>query len=123
MIFIDFGRQYPLHDFTFSLAERLKHRLKINSSYFYSVAAPKSNSNRGLIVATTVQAPVFLIIVLVILFKRRKRTPNLPIPVDIPLEVMETPQEPLPIHQVNFLWTYRLHSMGGNWIRARSTLR
>jgi hypothetical protein len=37
-------------------------------------------------------------------FRRLKRTPDLITPVDTPLEGIETPQEPLPMDEVIFLW-------------------
>ena len=70
-------------------------------SYLYSVKG-KTDSTI-IIIATTVGGVVFLCIVLIVLlikYKLRKRAPK--VSVNIPLTV-ETPQQSLPIDQVNYL--------------------
>jgi cellulose synthase/poly-beta-1,6-N-acetylglucosamine synthase-like glycosyltransferase len=70
-------------------------------SYLYSVKV-KTDSTI-IIIATTVGGVVFLCIVLIVLlikYKLRKRAPK--VSVNIPLTV-ETPQQSLPIDQVNYL--------------------
>ena len=70
-------------------------------SYLYSVKG--KTDSRIIIIATTVGGVVFLCIVLIVLlikYKLRKRAPK--VSVNIPLTV-ETPQQSLPIDQVNYL--------------------
>jgi hypothetical protein len=63
-----------------------------------------------IIIAATAGGVVFLCIVLIVLlirYKRRKRAPKLSTPVNIPL-ADATPQESLPIDQVNYLRMFSL---------------
>ena len=71
-------------------------------SYLYSV---KEKTGSTIIIMATICGVVFLCIVVIVLlikYKRRKRTPKLSSPVNIPL-TDATPQESFPIHQVNYL--------------------
>jgi hypothetical protein len=78
-------------------------------SCFYSDKGTTDDSSRIIIIATTLGAGVFLSIVLIVLlikYKRRKRAPKLSFLVNIPLETNETSPEPLPVDEVNYLWSW-----------------
>jgi hypothetical protein len=78
-------------------------------SYLYS--AKEKSGSTIIIIATTVGGFVFLCIVLIVLlikYKRRKRSARkFSTPVNIPL-TDATPQESLPIDQVNYLRMFSL---------------
>jgi heme/copper-type cytochrome/quinol oxidase subunit 2 len=83
----------------------LENQSIVNPTKLPSVDNNRSSGSRIIITATVVGGVVFLCIVLIVLlikYKRQKQAPKLSSPVHIPLTV-ETPQELLPIHQVNYL--------------------
>jgi hypothetical protein len=73
--------------------------------FSYKDSVKEKTGSRMIIIATTAGGVVFLCIVLIVLlikYKRRKRAPKFSTPVNIPL-TDATPQESLPIDQVNYL--------------------
>jgi hypothetical protein len=95
---------YSHNQFGFNLPYTIKYQI-----LFCSDKGTTDDSSRIIIIATTVGAGVFLSIVLIVLlvkYKRRKRASKLSTPVNIPLETNETSPEPLPVDEVNYLWSW-----------------
>jgi hypothetical protein len=83
--------------------------MQIRILKIYSSDKGTDDFSKIIMLATTLGFSAFLSIVLIVLwikYNRLKRASKLSTPVNIPLETNDTSLEPLPVDEVNYLWSW-----------------